>query len=96
MPGAKEQSVHMQNSRKVVVTGLGTVNPVGLRVPETWENLLAGNSGIRRIQAFDPEEWGLSTHIAGEVKGFDPEEYMDRKRTFGQIRLEGEEKTLGT
>ncbi len=82
----------MQNARKVVVTGLGTVNPVGLGVRETWENLLAGNSGIRRIQAFDPEEWGLSTHIAGEVKGFDPEEYMDRKEArrvdrFSQLAL---------
>ena len=82
----------MQKPRKVVVTGLGTVNPVGRGVHETWQNLLAGNSGIRRIQAFDPEEWGLNTHIAGEVKGFDPEEYMDRKEArridrFSQLAL---------
>ena len=77
---------------KVVITGMGTVNPVGLNVEETWKNLLEGRSGIARIQAFDPDEWNLQTKIAGEVKGFDPESWMDRKEArrldrFSQFAL---------
>jgi 3-oxoacyl-[acyl-carrier-protein] synthase II len=77
---------------RVVITGVGTVNPVGLSVQESWENLLAGKSGIQRIQAFDPEEVGLRTHIAGEVKDFDPTEYIGKKESrkldrFSQLAL---------
>jgi len=77
---------------KVVITGMGTVNPVGLNVEETWKNLLEGRSGIAHIQAFDPDEWNLQTKIAGEVKGFDPESWMDRKEArrldrFSQFAL---------
>ena len=64
--------------RRVVVTGTGMVSPVGLTAKETWENLLAGKSGIDRISAFDPEE--LETTIAGEVKGFDATDYVSRKQ----------------
>ena len=62
---------------RVVVTGIGTVNPVGNNVPEFWENLTQGKSGIRNITLFDPED--LPCKIAGEVQGFDPMEYLDRK-----------------
>jgi 3-oxoacyl-[acyl-carrier-protein] synthase II len=63
--------------RRVVVTGIGLVSPVGLTREATWGNLLAGESGIDHISSFDPEE--LQTTIAGEVKGFDPTSYVGRK-----------------
>jgi beta-ketoacyl-acyl-carrier-protein synthase II len=77
---------------RVVITGLGTVNPVGNSVEESWNNLLAGKSGIRRISAFDPEDWGLRTHIAGEVRGINPEEMIGKKEArrldrFSQLAL---------
>ncbi len=65
--------------RRVVVTGLGTVNPLGHTVDATWEAALAGKSGIGRIASFDPSR--LATQIAAEVNDFDPEAYFDRKDT---------------
>ncbi len=67
--------------RRVVVTGLGIVSPIGNGVDEAWANLLAGKSGIARIARFDPEDEKLpiSCHIAGEVKGFSVEDYMPAK-----------------
>ncbi len=62
--------------RRVVVTGLGLVTPIGIGVSESWENALKGKSGIGRITRFDPT--AFSTQIAGEVKGFNPEDYMDK------------------
>jgi len=62
---------------RVVVTGLGTVNPLGIGVEETWKNIKAGKSGIGRITKFDPSS--LPSQIAGEVKGFDPKEFMPAK-----------------
>jgi 3-oxoacyl-[acyl-carrier-protein] synthase II len=64
-------------NNRVVVTGLGTVNPVGLDVKSSWENLIAGKSGIGPITLFDAS--GHDTKIAGEVKGFDPVNYINRK-----------------
>ncbi|MFC4622766.1 beta-ketoacyl-ACP synthase II [Comamonas nitrativorans] len=63
--------------RRVVVTGLGCISPVGNTVASAWANLLAGQSGIDRITKFDAE--AFSCKIAGEVKGFDVEEYMSAK-----------------
>ena len=63
--------------RRVVVTGIGVVSPVGLTREATWSNLLAGKSGIARITSFDAEE--LDTTIAGEVHGFDATDYVGRK-----------------
>src|ERR671931_570223 len=63
--------------RRVVVTGLGMITPLGNDVDSTWRELVAGRSGIGRITTFDPS--ALETKIAGEVKGFDPLRYMDRK-----------------
>ena len=54
------------NRRRVVVTGLGMVSPVGNTVGESWANLVAGRSGIARITKFDPS--AFACHIAGEVK----------------------------
>ena len=65
-------------NNRVVVTGIGTVSPLGLDRETTWRNLLAGKSGIDRITAFDAE--GFETTIAAEVKGFDPEAYVGRKQ----------------
>ena len=64
-------------SRRIVVTGLGAVTPVGLDVASTWDSLVHGRSGITRITRFDPSPY--ETQIAGEVKGFEPTKYLDRK-----------------
>jgi 3-oxoacyl-[acyl-carrier-protein] synthase II len=63
--------------RRVVVTGLGLVSPVGIGVEESWSALVAGKSGIGPITLFDASTF--PTRIAGEVKDFDPTKYMDRK-----------------
>ncbi len=63
--------------RRVVVTGLGLVSPVGNTVAETWENIVAGKSGIVPISRFDAS--ALKTRIAGEVKGFDVANYLSPK-----------------
>ena len=63
--------------RRVVVTGLGIVSPVGTGAPEAWSNILAGKSGISRITRFDPA--AFSSQIAGEVKGFDPAKVLSAK-----------------
>jgi len=63
--------------RRVVITGLGLVSPLGNTVPDTWDGLLAGKSGAAPIQRFDPVE--MDVRFACEVKGFDPLDYMDRK-----------------
>jgi len=63
--------------RRVVITGLGIVSPVGNTTTEAWANILAGKSGITRISRFDPSR--LSCQIAGEVKGFDLSQYLERK-----------------
>jgi 3-oxoacyl-[acyl-carrier-protein] synthase II len=63
--------------RRVVVTGLGCVCPVGNSVSESWSNLLAGVSGIDNVKSFDPGN--LSVRFAGEVKGFNVTDYMPEK-----------------
>jgi len=63
--------------RRVVITGMGTVNPVGNNVDETWAALCAGKSGIAPISKFDAGN--SATKIAGELKGFDPLAYVDKK-----------------
>ena len=63
--------------RRVVVTGLGAVTPLGIGVGSTWEAILAGRSGVGRITKFDPADF--PTTIAAEVKGFVPEDFIDRK-----------------
>ncbi len=63
--------------RRVVVTGLGVVSPVGNDVATTWRSLLDGKSGGAPITKFDAEKFPV--RFAAEVKGFDPLQYMDRK-----------------
>ena len=61
----------------MAITGLGLITPVGLDVPTTWSALVEGRSGIGPITRWDAS--ALETRIAGEVKGFDPLKYFDRK-----------------
>ncbi len=63
--------------RRVVVTGLGIISPVGIRVSDAWANILAGKSGIGHITRFDVSAY--SSQIAGEVKGFDVGQYLQAK-----------------
>jgi 3-oxoacyl-[acyl-carrier-protein] synthase II len=63
--------------RRIVVTGLGLVSPVGNTVAETWANITAGKSGIARVTRFDPT--AFSAQFAGEVKGFKIEDYIPAK-----------------
>src|SRR3979409_935509 len=81
----------MPEPRRVVVTGLGAVTPVGNSVPETWSNLLAGCSGIATLTLFDTSAFGV--RIGGEVKNFKPEDHiaskelrhMDRSAKFALV-----------
>lgn len=63
--------------KRVVVTGLGAITPIGNNLAEYWEGLLTGRNGIGPITLFDPSQHAC--RIAGEVKGFNPHDYMDRK-----------------
>lgn len=65
------------SKRRVVITGLGIISPVGNTVEQAWSNILVGKSGISRITRFDPTLF--TSQIAGEVKGFDVTEYISAK-----------------
>jgi len=65
------------DKRRVVVTGLGLITPLGMGVKTTWENLVNGKSGIRKITSFDTS--AFPTQIAGEVDNFNPEDYIEPK-----------------
>jgi 3-oxoacyl-[acyl-carrier-protein] synthase II len=67
----------MNNKRRVVVTGIGTLNALSRDVKDTWEKLLAGESGIDLISRFDTEK--LTSKIAAQVKDYDPNDYFDNK-----------------
>lgn len=84
----------MEERTRVVVTGMGAVSPLGLNAETTWQNLVAGRSGIGPITLYDTN--GLDVHIAGEAHGFDPVQYMparearrmDRHTQFAMAALE--------
>ncbi|BBP04847.1 3-oxoacyl-[acyl-carrier-protein] synthase 2 [Sulfuriferula plumbiphila] len=65
------------SKRRVVITGLGIVSPVGIGLQESWSNILAGKSGITRITRFDPTLF--ASQIAGDVKNFDVGQYLNAK-----------------
>lgn len=71
---------------KVVITGTGTVNPLGMSVNESWINAVNGVSGVGPITLFDPGP--LNVHFAAEVKNFAPENYMDAKEARRRDRFE--------
>jgi 3-oxoacyl-[acyl-carrier-protein] synthase II len=70
-------SFNGNNRRRVVITGLGLVSPLGNDVDSSWNRLLAGESGVGEIQLFDHEEYPV--HFAAELKDFDPTVWIDRK-----------------
>jgi len=86
-------------NKRVVVTGIGIVSPLGLNVQSFWEGLIQGKSGIGHVTRFNPKD--LSSHVAGEVKDFNPKEYikntsvrwMDRFTQLGvaAARMAGED-----
>ena len=63
--------------RRVVVTGMGALTPVGLDVASTWDGIVHGRSGIAMVEKFETDD--LDVKIAGEVKGFDPTHFLDKK-----------------
>ena len=65
------------STRRVVVTGLGIVSPVGNNVKDAWGNILAGKSGITTISHFDASDF--ATTFSGSVRDFDVTEYMSKK-----------------
>lgn len=65
------------SQRRIVVTGMGLICPVGLSVQESWKNLLAGKSGIAPIESYDVSEY--PTRFGGEIKGFNAENYLPKK-----------------
>lgn len=83
--------------KKVVVTGMGVVSPLGSTIDDFWSGLVAGKSGIGQITHFDTT--GYATTIAGEVKGFNPEEFIEPKETrrmdlFAQYAIVAAEKAI--
>ena len=63
--------------KRVVVTGMGCIAPLGLNLDEYWQGLVAGRSGIGHITCFDTQDFPVK--VAAEVHGFDPREFMDQK-----------------
>jgi len=71
---------------RVVITGMGTINPLGLTVEESWKNAINGVSGVGPITLFDSSP--LNVHFAAEVKNFEPGKYMDPKEARRRDRFE--------
>ncbi len=91
------REVKVADRRRVVVTGLGAVTPLGNTAPEFWRRLIAGESGIGPITRFDPEY--LTTKVAGEVKDFDPDALLGRREArrldrFAQLGLAAAKEAL--
>jgi 3-oxoacyl-[acyl-carrier-protein] synthase II len=88
MAGSNGRGEDSGARRRVVVTGIGPVTPVGIGREEFWGALTGGRNGIRRIERFDPSD--LPVRIGGEVGGFDPSEYLgpkEAKRTDRAVHL---------
>jgi 3-oxoacyl-[acyl-carrier-protein] synthase II len=83
----------MQN-RRVVVTGIGVVSPIGIGIEDCWKALLEGRNGVGPISTFDSDEIGLDVNIAAEVKGFDISDFYPDKRRVGSMLKEMDRVTL--
>ncbi len=75
----------LDNHRRVAVTGMGVISPVGLTISDMWEALISGKSGVDYISHFDPTPF--DTKFAAEVKGFDPTVYVTRKEAHRMDRF---------
>ncbi len=84
-PRPKRTKRDKKGRRRVVITGIGAVTPIGLNVDEFWQALLDGKSGIGNTTLCDVS--GLSCTIAGEVKGFEPRDYLDHKEARRMARF---------
>lgn len=84
-PRPKRLGKGKRERRRVVITGMGAITPLGLTVDEYWQALVEGRSGIANITLCDVT--GLTCQIAGEVKGFDPHDYMEYKETRRMARF---------
>ncbi len=73
----EKQAEERQEKRRVVITGMGAITPIGNTLADYWQGLLESKNGIGTVTAFDAS--AHASQIAGEVKGFDPLDYMDRK-----------------
>lgn len=67
----------LKSKKRVVITGIGTVNSLGLNVTDFWNNLLAGKSGISLVEDFDTQK--INSRIAGQIKNFDPHDFINAK-----------------
>ena len=74
-----------QHKRRVVITGLGTYNPLGNDATTTWNNILGCKSGIAKITRFDVSDY--KTQFAGEVNDFDPDEHFGRREARKMSRV---------
>lgn len=84
----------MNSDRRVVITGIGAISPVGIGHSDMWKSLVQGRSGVTRISHFDPDEIGLEVTIAAEVKDFDIAAFFPDKRKVGSMRKEMDPVTL--
>lgn len=81
-------------NRRVVVTGIGAISPVGIGHQDIWQALLAGQSGVSNITHFDPVEHGLEVKIAAEVKDFNIADFYPDRRKVGSMLKEMDRVTL--
>jgi 3-oxoacyl-[acyl-carrier-protein] synthase II len=81
-------------TRRVVVSGIGSICPVGIGKDDTWKALLAGESGVKRLTLFDPDEIPLSVKIAAEVKDFNVQDFYPNPRKVGSMMKEMDRVTL--
>lgn len=82
------------NRRRVVVTGIGMITPLGIGREDCWKAMLNGESGVSSITHFDPDEIGLDVKIASEVKNFNIQDFYPDRRKWGSMLKEMDRVTL--